>query len=259
MISPTQSNTISVSSPFFAEIPSLLDETAQPTITTTGASMEKSVHTEPPENNQNLQQPQAPGETQRTLDTGPIYQPVVRIEIPAVPTASPETTDGYFKLRPWQLRCSAELTGYRNFIVNAPTAAGKCFVICTMATERMSRDADLKVIIAVPQAVIAAGFRHNKIEMPDGTRVHWEVSPKHDLCGENARHRTARLLKFLTGPTSTNAMDRVVLCTHATLMRAFSKNAAAFKDILIIIDEAHHIQYGITEDQQYGVYNLNPA
>ena len=198
---------------------------------------------------------ESPGEDLKARSDQELYHPAVRLEIPAVPTPPTETTDGYFKLRPWQVRCSAELTGHRNFILNAPMAAGKTFELCAIAADRLRSDSDLRVVIAAPQGIIVAGFRDNRIEMPDGTRVHWEVDPKRDLCGERSQRSTASLLSFLAGPTSTDAMNRVILCTHATLVRAFSKDPAAFKNVLIIIDEAHHIQHGTSEDRQVEVYN----
>src|SRR5262245_37983284 len=72
---------------------------------------------------------------QRDSDRGPVRtdsmplvptcQPAMRIEIPAISAASTATTDGYFRLRPWQERCFAELSGAPNWIINAPMAAGK--------------------------------------------------------------------------------------------------------------------------------------
>jgi hypothetical protein len=160
-----------------------------------------------------LEQDAATGKDQKARSDQELYQPAMRIEIPAVPPPSTETTDGFFKQRPWQVRCSAELRGNCNFILNAPTAAGKTFELCTIAADRLRRDCNLRVVIAAPQGIIVAGFRKNKIEMPDGTRVHWQVHAEHDLCNEKSKRSTARLLKFLTGSSSTNAMDRVVLCT----------------------------------------------
>lgn len=239
--------------PVLARIPDLVDEKAQPGITPDQVS--DAMQPAPLENKLGLQQAQARDEAQKALGDREIHQPAMRFEIPAVPTPPTETTDGFFRQRPWQLLCSAELAGHRNFILNAPTAAGKTFELCTIAAERLNRDENLRVVIAAPQGIIVAGFRENKIEMPDGARVHWQVRPGHDLCGEKSQRRAARLLKFLAGPTSTNAMDRVALCTHATLVRAFSKNSEAFKNVLIIIDEAHHIQHGTTEDRQFDISN----
>jgi hypothetical protein len=105
------------------------------------------------------------------------------------------------------------------------------------------------VIVAVPQTIIAAGFRLNRIEFPDGSRVEWAVRPELDLCRESAFQSTKHLLKFLNDAgTQNQMMDRVVLCTHATLVRAFEKNRASFKDVLIVIDEAHHIMHGGDEE-----------
>src|ERR1039458_5686837 len=239
--------------PVLAQIPGFVDESAQPGITPDESS--EAIPPAPDEGPETHRQNQVQGENQKTLGDRELYHPAVRLEIQEVPTPPTETTDGYFKLRPWQVQCSAELAGHRNFILNAPMAAGKTFELCTIAAERLRRDGHLRVVIAAPQGIIVAGFRQNKIEMPDGTRVHWEVDPKRDLCGEKSRRSTASLLSFLAGPTSTDAMDRAILCTHATIVRAFSKDPAAFKNILLIIDEAHHIQHGTSEDRQVEVYN----
>ena len=238
--------------PVLAQIPGFVDESAQPG---TPDESSEAMPPAPDEEKETHRQDVAPGDDQKDLGDRGLYHPAMRIEIPAVPTPSTETTDGFFKQRPWQVRCSAELPGRCNFILNAPTAAGKTFELCKIAAERLRRDSNLRVVIAAPQGIIVAGFRKNKIEMLDGTRIHWQVHPEHDLCNEKSKRSTARLLNFLTGPTSTNAMDRVILCTHATLVRAFSKNPAAFKNVLIIIDEAHHIQHGASEDRQVEIYN----
>jgi superfamily II DNA or RNA helicase len=235
-------------SPVLARIPRLVGS-AQPAITPGEPS--EAVPPAPDTHETDV----ALGEDQKPPGEQELYHPAVRLEIPAVPTPPTETTDGYFKLRSWQVRCFAELTGHRNFILNAPMAAGKTFELCAIAAERLCKDSDLRVIIAAPQGIIVAGFRDNKIEMPDGTRVHWEVDPERDLCDEKSQRNTASLLSFLAGPACTNAMDRVILCTHATLVRAFGKDPAAFKNVLIIIDEAHHVQHGTSEDRQVEIYN----
>jgi superfamily II DNA or RNA helicase len=172
-----------------------------------------------------------------------IQQPTIRIEIPAGAAFSTEATDGYYKMREWQVRCFDMLRDSQNWIINAPMAAGKSFQICAIAADRLSRDKNLKVIIAVPQTIIAAGFRLNKLELPDSTRVDWSVAPDHDLCRQTLRKSSAQLLKFLQGG-SNEMMSRVILCTHATLVRAFTKNKVAFKNVLLVVDEAHHIRHG---------------
>jgi hypothetical protein len=145
------------------------------------------------------------------------HQPAIRIEIPAVATESTETAEGFYKMRAWQQRCFNDVKDSQYWIINAPMAAGKSFQICAVAADRLRRDEHLKVIIAVPQTIIAAGFRQNKIELPDSTRVEWSVAEGHDLCKQTFPKSSAHLLKFLQGEAYKDMMGRVVLCTHAPL------------------------------------------
>src|ERR1022692_4232416 len=117
-------NTSPSFAPVLAGIPDLSDETAQAPIGADRPSITEVVYTAPPETKQTLRQDQAPGDVEIPLSHGEIHQPAMRIEIPAVPTPSTETTDGFFKLRPWQANCFVALGNSRNWIINAPTAAG---------------------------------------------------------------------------------------------------------------------------------------
>jgi len=182
-------------------------------------------------------------------------QPVMRIETPAGATMSTETTDGFYKLRKWQQTCFAKLRYCRNWIITAPPAAGKSFEICAIAADRLKRDDDLKVIIAVPQTIIAAGFRANKIVLSDGSKIEWVVQPGHDLCREAPQQSAAHLLGFLCDWKSGDMMSRVIVCTHATLVRAFAKDKTAFTNILLVIDEAHHSRHGEYEGPDVEVDN----
>src|SRR5579862_6812858 len=98
-------------------------------------------------------------------------QPAIHLETAVVATVATKTSDGFDELREWQTRCFNKLRGRRNWVIIAPPAAGKSVEICAIAADRLRRDRDLKVIIAVPQTIIAAGFRANRIVLPDGTRV----------------------------------------------------------------------------------------
>jgi len=118
------------------------------------------------------------------MNNNEIHQPAIRIEIPAIPSLPTKTTDGFYKMRDWQQRCFKALKDNRNWIIKAPTAAGKSFEICALGADALIRNSNLKIIIAVPQTIIAAGFRSNKIEFPDGTRVEWAIKPSRDLCRE---------------------------------------------------------------------------
>jgi superfamily II DNA or RNA helicase len=184
-----------------------------------------------------------------------IQQPAMRIQTCQPATSSTDTADGYYRMRPWQERCFTQLRNSHHWIINAPMAAGKSFQICATAADQLRKYPELRVIIAVPQTIIAAGFRKNNIELPDGTRIDWEVQADLDSCRETRPRSTARLLKFLTDAPSSDIMNRVLLCTHATLVRAFNKNKAAFVNVLLVIDEAHHIRHGGEEQTETEIEN----
>src|SRR5262249_13137925 len=155
-------------------------------------------------------------------------QPVMRIEIPALDASPTQTTNGFYRMREWQEGCFENLKDASNWIINAPPAAGKSFQICALVADRLRRDENLRVVIAVPQTIIGSGFRSNNIELPDGTRVAWALDPRHDLCRETSRKSAGHLSDFLVAPAAKTMMERVVVCTHATLVRAFAKNKSAF-------------------------------
>jgi DEAD/DEAH box helicase. len=178
-----------------------------------------------------------------------IQHPAMRLQIAPIATTPPESVDGFLKLRDWQVRCLDELRGSRQFIINAPMASGKSLEICALASWWLAEDSSLKVIIAVPQTNIADGFRRNRIALPDGDRVEWAIKECHDLCRQSPKSSTAHLLGFLHAAAhpSLNPMDRVLLCTHSTLVRAFKTDPAVFKNVLIVIDEAHHVRHSVED------------
>jgi superfamily II DNA or RNA helicase len=182
-------------------------------------------------------------------------QPAIHLETPVVATVATKTSDGFDELREWQTRCFNKLRGRRNWVIIAPPAAGKSVEICAIAADRLRRDRDLKVIIAVPQTMIAAGFRANRIVLPDGTRVEWTIQSGHDLCRERPQQSAAHLLGFLSTPKSQDPMNRVILCTHSTLVRAFARDKSAFQNVLLVIDEAHHARHGEYDDPDIEIDN----
>src|SRR5664280_2806183 len=88
--------------PVLAGIPGV-DESAQPGI----APGESSEAIPPAPNTENgtHETNEAPGDDQKAVGDRGIYQPALRLEIPATASPSTESTDGYLRLRPWQERC----------------------------------------------------------------------------------------------------------------------------------------------------------
>jgi len=170
--------------------------------------------------------------------------PAIRFEIPATKTAPTESGYGFFRMRDWQRQCFDELQDSHHWLINAPMAAGKSFEICALVAHWLMRDPALRVIIAVPPTIISEGFREKKIEFPDGRRINWAVDSRNDLCLKSSSSNTAQLRRFLTNREVCGLTERVVLCSHATLVRAFARVPEAFSEVLVVIDEAHHIKQG---------------
>jgi len=154
------------------------------------------------------------------------------------------TEDGHKSMYKWQKKAWRKLKKALNWLLNAPMGSGKSLAIQFIACSRLIEDSNLKVIIAVPQLNIGFGFQREQLQFPDGTQVNF--TPYHNLCSDSAESNINQLIEgFLKAKLSKNTlMDRVCVCSHATLVQAFQKDPEAFKDILVVIDEAHHIQYG---------------
>ena len=153
------------------------------------------------------------------------------------------TKDGYKKMYPWQKKMYRRLKKELFWLINAPMGSGKSLGIQFLACYRLIADKNLKVVIAVPQLNIGYGFLAEQLQFPDGTRINW--LPQHNLCSPSAESNIEQLISFLKGKASKKMlMDRVSVCSHATLTRAYQMDPKAFKNVLVVIDEAHHIQYG---------------
>lgn len=120
--SDQQFNTPSSLPPVLAGTPSVVDESLQPDVTPDDLS--EANPPKPDEEKELRQQDGVSGEDRMPLGDRELCQPAIRIETPAVATPSTETTDGFFRLRPWQAACREALAGSRNWIINAATAAG---------------------------------------------------------------------------------------------------------------------------------------
>lgn len=149
-----------------------------------------------------------------------------------------------WKFRPDQTTAFRAVHGKSRVILNTPTGWGKGFLLCGLSA------ADLllpgrKVILCIPQRVIAKGFKADKrIELPDGRVVPWSL-PR-NLC-EPSPEKVAQLLDFIRSPDRTAPEERVVLATHLPLAFAFEKLgdddiARLFRHTTLVIDEAHHVQ-----------------
>jgi superfamily II DNA or RNA helicase len=148
-----------------------------------------------------------------------------------------------WKLRDHQRPAFDTANGRSRVIVNMPTGWGKSFLLCALAASDL-QETSRKVVLCVPQRIIAKGFVQEKIiELPDGTIVPWSV-PR-NLCGASTAKADA-LTDFLQSPAGNTVASRVVLTTHMTLSNALKRLsddelADAAEGLTGVIDESHHI------------------
>lgn len=174
--------------------------------------------------------------------------------IGTIPQIFPNNT---FKMRKMQVSAYATLHDKPYAILNGPTAAGKTLAICWITAKRLFLSPTKKAIIAVPQTIIASGFKgyynlsftdeqgipiiENEVIKSD---LHW--APAHYLCEDSKETNESRIQSFLAREGNKNDInDRVLICTHASLVDAFKKFPSLFKNLVISIDEAHHIRYSV--------------
>ncbi|WP_166831554.1 DEAD/DEAH box helicase family protein [Thalassoroseus pseudoceratinae] len=148
-----------------------------------------------------------------------------------------------WKLRNYQQAAYDTANGEPRVIVNMPTGWGKSFLLCALAASDL-RDPLRKVVICVPQRIIAKGFvRKMKIELPDGDIVDWSV-PR-NLCGTSTA-KVDELTDFLLAGPAKSSARRVVLTTHLTLSYALNRlkdeeMSEVADDTTYVIDESHHV------------------
>jgi hypothetical protein len=144
-------------------------------------------------------------------------------------------------------------------ILIAPTGSGKTLIqkalawCCALNSN--------KVVITVPESMVIQQFgsdhRRYNLNVPGMYEtLAWKVPggnllkgttrktfPEGDtLCEE--RGTVARLKRFITSPVAERVEDRIIVCTHAALVAAFKQiPKAAWKNVALFIDEAHHSKY----------------
>lgn len=158
-----------------------------------------------------------------------------------------------YKMLKMQKLAYEALKNKPNVIINAPTAAGKTLAICWMNAKRLSNDPKLKAIISVPQTIIADGFRGSfNLSFEDNTITPW--CPRHFLCSDNVPDNNIETVeRFLSREGQISDInDRILVCSHASLVDAFQKYPHLFKNLIIVIDEAHHISYSEGEEIKDG-------
>ncbi len=160
-------------------------------------------------------------------------------------TQTSKSKDGFFPMREWQTEAFDLLKDSPLMILNAPMGSGKSWLMCLLSAYKIRENSSLRCIIGVPQKIIAPGFVKAKLVMPNGEKVDWSV--RNNLCIEEAATKSTvkALINWLQNPC-VNIDDRVLLCTHATLLRVYLKlqeedRLDLLNNLLLWIDEAHHL------------------
>ncbi|MGE0631259.1 MAG: DEAD/DEAH box helicase [Parachlamydiales bacterium] len=121
-------------------------------------------------------------------------------------------------------------------LLKAPPASGKSRALMFVALDKLHRQGVKKVIIAVPEKVIATSF--GKADLTTyGFFADWDPNPAYNLCipgGEATKVQA--FLRFLDNE------EKILICTHSTLRFAFEEiDDEKFNNTLLAIDEFHHV------------------
>ncbi len=135
----------------------------------------------------------------------------------------------------------------KNCIVVQPPGSGKSLLICFLNAWDLSQNKAQKVIISLPQNLIAKGFKDVLLKFPDGRVIQWAVG--NDFCGigEQKVHGLVQFIqrtKFPLNLLTNSIADRIALCSHAGLAQAYGKlnnRRNLWANTTLVIDEAHHI------------------
>jgi hypothetical protein len=141
-------------------------------------------------------------------------------------------------LRGWQQRAYDALREHALRICVAPTGSGKSTLIKALAADELRRDPRNKVIVAVPQCLIARSFAASSI-LVNGTAVAWDA----DNYLINTRSNVDELCDFVCSEPGDSAEARTMVCTQQTLVLAFERlveAGAEWSGVGLYIDEAHH-------------------
>ena len=163
-----------------------------------------------------------------------------------------ETHDRHIIQKHSQEQAYLKLIDKNYAIINKPPASGKSIDICYIVRKRIEDNINLKAIISVPQTNIAYSFTNSlDLKYPDGSVLDFMVG--WDYCNE-MNGSVAGILDFLKMEFSAKVPhDRILVTTHSALVRAFQQNRDLFRNVILAIDEAHHIQF----DESFIVKNKN--
>jgi len=144
----------------------------------------------------------------------------------------------------WQNKMAKQLgeVSYRS--ITTPTGSGKSVGVQLLACK--DRDNGLKVLIAVPQCIIAGSYGARKLQRLDKTITDW--CARFGPLDASSVSRVQEIVDFVLNPVPVTPALRVFVCTHQALVMAFGRIKVMGLDrdpwmgTSLFIDEAHHVQ-----------------
>jgi hypothetical protein len=123
-------------------------------------------------------------------------------------------------------------------LLKAPPASGKSRALMFIALDKLKNQGLKKVIVAVPEKSIGGSFGTTLLKK-DGFFADWLPNDVYNLCTPGSDGSSSKVQAFKNFMGNDEA---ILICTHATLRFAYEQlDDAVFNDILIAIDEFHHV------------------
>lgn len=131
-----------------------------------------------------------------------------------------------------------EKKGAQYLLLKAPPASGKSRALMFLALDKLTNQGIKKVIVAVPEKSIGGSFSETNLT-DGGFFADWKPNDDYNLCTpglDNAKGKVEAFKNFMDND------EKILICTHATLRFACEQiEDAKFNDMLIAIDEFHHV------------------
>jgi superfamily II DNA or RNA helicase len=131
-----------------------------------------------------------------------------------------------------------EKRGAQYLLLKAPPASGKSRALMFLALDKLTNQGIKKVIVAVPEKSIGGSFSETNLTQ-GGFFTDWKPNDNYNLCTpglDNAKGKVEAFKNFMDND------EKILICTHATLRFACEQiEDTKFNDILIAIDEFHHV------------------
>lgn len=142
-----------------------------------------------------------------------------------------------FGMREMQAK-AFEKKGAQYLLLKAPPASGKSRALMFLALDKLNNQGIKKVIVAVPEKSIGGSFSETNLT-DNGFFADWKPNDAYNLCTpglDNAKGKVEAFKNFMDND------EKILICTHATLRFACEQiEDTKFNDILIAIDEFHHV------------------